>query len=74
MYKRQRQILEKDFTYPHMRALPEKPDKLITIMGPSKTESLSGFRLGVGYGTPEIITRMEKLQAVVSLRLSLIHI
>ena len=51
-----------------MRALPEKPDKLITIMGPSKTESLSGFRLGVGYGTPEIITRMEKLQAVVSLR------
>ena len=48
-----------------MRALPEKPDKLITIMGPSKTESLSGFRLGVGYGTPEIITRMEKLQAVV---------
>ena len=63
-----RQILEKDFTYTHMRALPEKPDKLITIMGPSKTESLSGFRLGVGYGTPEIITRMEKLQAVVSLR------
>lgn len=57
-----RQILEKDFTYTHMRALPEKPDKLITIMGPSKTESLSGFRLGVGYGTPEIITRMEKLQ------------
>ena len=63
-----RQILEKDFTYTHMRALPEKPDKLITIMGPSKTESLSGFRLGVGYGTPEIITRMEKLQAVVALR------
>jgi aspartate/methionine/tyrosine aminotransferase len=63
-----RQILEKDFTYTHMRSLPEKPDKLITIMGPSKTESLSGFRLGVGYGTPEIITRMEKLQAVVSLR------
>ena len=63
-----RQILEKDITYTHMRALPEKPEKLITIMGPSKTESLSGFRLGVGYGTPEIINRMEKLQAVVSLR------
>lgn len=63
-----RQIFDKDQTYVHLRALEEKPDTLITIMGPSKTESLSGFRLGVGYGTPEIITRMEKLQAVVSLR------
>ena len=63
-----RQILDPDQPYTHIRALEEKPDNLITIIGPSKTESLSGFRLGVGYGTPEIITRMEKLQAVVSLR------
>ena len=63
-----RQIFDKDQKYVHLRALEEKPDTLITIIGPSKTESLSGFRLGVGYGTPEIITRMEKLQAVVSLR------
>lgn len=63
-----RQIFDKDQPYTHIRALEEKPDQLITIIGPSKTESLSGFRLGVGYGTPEIITRMEKLQAVVSLR------
>lgn len=63
-----RQIFDRDFEYTHIRALEEKPDQLITIIGPSKTESLSGFRLGVGYGTPEIITRMEKLQAVVSLR------
>ena len=63
-----RQIFDPDWEYTHIRALSEKPDQLITIIGPSKTESLSGFRLGVGYGTPEIITRMEKLQAVVSLR------
>lgn len=44
------------------------PDNLITIMGPSKTESLSGFRLGVAYGSPILISRMEKLQAIVSLR------
>jgi aspartate/methionine/tyrosine aminotransferase len=37
-------------------------------MGPSKTESLSGFRLGVAFGSSKIITRMEKLQAIVSLR------
>ena len=63
-----RQIFDPEQPYTHLRALEEKPDQLITIIGPSKTESLSGFRLGVGYGNAEIITRMEKLQAVVSLR------
>jgi len=37
-------------------------------MGPSKTESLSGFRLGIAFGAPAIVERMEKLQAIVSLR------
>jgi aspartate/methionine/tyrosine aminotransferase len=55
-------------TYTHLRACAKRPEKLITIMGPSKTESLSGFRLGVAFGTAELITRMEKLQAIVSLR------
>ncbi|MCU4157749.1 pyridoxal phosphate-dependent aminotransferase [Carboxylicivirga sp. A043] len=52
----------------HLRSADVQPDNLITIMGPSKTESLSGFRLGVAVGTPEIIDRMERLQAIVSLR------
>lgn len=43
-------------------------ENLITIIGPSKTESLSGFRLGVAFGSSKIIDRMEKLQAIVSLR------
>ncbi len=45
-----------------------EPENLITIMGPSKTESLSGYRLGVAFGSSKIIDRMEKLQAIVSLR------
>lgn len=53
--------------YTHIRAgLAE--DRVVTIMGPSKTESLSGYRLGVAFGSPAIIERMEKLQAIVSLR------
>jgi aspartate/methionine/tyrosine aminotransferase len=44
------------------------PENLITVMGPSKTESLSGYRLGVAFGSSHIIDRMEKLQAIVSLR------
>ncbi len=57
-------------SYTHLRALSERPDNLITIMGPSKTESLSGYRLGVAFGSAHLIDRMEKLQAIVSLRAS----
>lgn len=54
--------------YTHLCAAEIDPAKVITVMGPSKTESLSGYRLGVAFGSPEIIARMEKLQAIVSLR------
>lgn len=55
-------------TYTHLCGLKETPDNLITILGPSKTESLSGYRLGTAFGTEAIIRRMEKLQAIMSLR------
>ena len=55
-------------TYTHLCAHPRAPENMVTIMGPSKTESLSGYRLGVAFGTPAIIERMEQLQAIVSLR------
>jgi aspartate/methionine/tyrosine aminotransferase len=55
-------------SYTHLCASGIDPQLLVTIMGPSKTESLSGFRLGVAFGAPHIIERMEKLQAIVSLR------
>lgn len=55
-------------TYTHLRARIADRDNIITIMGPSKTESLSGYRLGVAFGGAQIIERMEKLQGIVSLR------
>lgn len=55
-------------TYTHLRAVAANPDSVLTILGPSKTESLSGFRLGVAFGAAHLIDRMEKLQAIVSLR------
>ena len=54
--------------YTHLRATETAPENLLTIMGPSKTESLSGFRLGVAFGTSRFIDRMERLQSIVSLR------
>ncbi len=64
-----RMLYEKE-QYTHLRSCKVKPKNLITIMGPSKTESLSGFRLGVAFGTSNLIERMESLQAIVSLRAS----
>ena len=55
-------------TYTHLRAKTADADKVVTILGPSKTESLSGYRLGVAFGPANLIDRMEKLQAIVSLR------
>lgn len=56
-------------TYTHLRATAAADrDKIVTILGPSKTESLSGYRLGVAFGATHLIDRMEKLQAIVSLR------
>lgn len=55
-------------TYTHLRAQVIDAENVVTIMGPSKTESLSGYRLGVAFGSKSVIARMEKLQAIVSLR------
>ena len=63
-----RQLFEGN-TYTHLAGQQVLgPENLITIIGPSKTESLSGYRLGVAFGAPKIIERMERLQAIVSLR------
>ena len=41
---------------------------MLTIMGLSKTESPQRFPSGYGFGSSWIIDRMEKLQAIVTLR------
>ncbi|MEO8543457.1 MAG: pyridoxal phosphate-dependent aminotransferase [Betaproteobacteria bacterium] len=55
-------------SYAHLRANPHAPENVITIIGPSKLESLSGYRVGSAFGTSALIDRMEKLQAIVALR------
>lgn len=62
-----RQIFD-DVEYSHLRAQSDMTDRTITIMGPSKTESLSGYRLGVAFGPAPLVERMEKVQAIATLR------
>lgn len=57
-------------TFTHFAGLSEAPRDTITIIGPSKTESMSGFRLGVAFGPAHLIARMEQLQAISTLRCS----
>jgi aspartate/methionine/tyrosine aminotransferase len=61
-------MLYRGESYTHLRAGAIQPEHVVTIMGPSKTESLSGFRLGVAFGTASVIDRMERLQAIMTLR------
>lgn len=55
-------------TFTHLCAAGIAPEQVVTILGPSKTESLSGYRLGVAFGAAQLIERAERLQAIVSLR------
>ena len=50
-------------SYVHLRAMNVDPEHVVTILGPSKTESLSGSRLGVAFGSKVVVERMEKLRA-----------
>lgn len=52
--------------FSHLRS--HSRERVLTLMGPSKTESVSGARVGVAAGPAEIISRMEQLQGIVSLR------
>jgi aspartate/methionine/tyrosine aminotransferase len=61
-------MLYRGESYTHLCAATTQPEQMVTIMGPSKTESLSGFRLGVAFGTASLIDRMERLQAIATLR------
>lgn len=54
--------------FPHLRAAPGMADRSITLIGPSKTESLSGCRIGVVVGPPDVMEAVEQVLAVTSLR------
>jgi len=54
--------------FAHFATLPGMWERTLTTFGPSKTESLSGYRIGAAVGNPELINRMEDVMAIASLR------
>jgi aspartate/methionine/tyrosine aminotransferase len=54
--------------YTSIASLPGMKNQTITLLGPSKTESMSGYRLGVAVAQSQIINSMESILSMTSLR------
>jgi aspartate/methionine/tyrosine aminotransferase len=55
-------------TYGHIGSLPNMTERTVTLLGPSKTESMSGYRVGVAVGPPPVIDAIEQVVSMASLR------
>jgi aspartate/methionine/tyrosine aminotransferase len=54
--------------FAHLIAEEGMQERCVTTLGPSKAESMSGYRLGVVVGPTEIINAIEDVQAITSIR------
>ena len=54
--------------YTNIASLPGMKNQTITLLGPSKTESMSGYRVGVALAQSQIINSMESILSMTSLR------
>lgn len=52
----------------HLIAVEGMRERCLTLVGPSKTESMSGYRVGAAVGPRELIDRMEDVLSVAALR------
>jgi aspartate/methionine/tyrosine aminotransferase len=54
--------------YAHLGTLPGMEQRTVTLIGPSKTESMSGYRVGAAIGPSEVIESMEQVISFAALR------
>ncbi len=54
--------------FTHLVGLPGMRDRCATLVGPSKTESLSGYRVGAAVGPREVIDRVEDVLCLSAMR------
>jgi aspartate/methionine/tyrosine aminotransferase len=57
-----------DNEFVHIGSLPGMAERTVTLLGPSKTESMSGYRLGAAVGPRDVIEAMEQVVSLASLR------
>lgn len=61
-------LVYEDTPFPHVAAEPGAFDLTCTLLGPSKTESLSGYRLGVVVASEPVMRSIENMLSITSLR------
>ncbi len=54
--------------FPHLISRPGMQDRCVTLTGPSKTESLTGYRIGAVVGPPDVVDGAEDVLAATALR------
>jgi len=54
--------------YLHLGSLPGLAERTVTLLGPSKTESMSGYRVGVAVGPAPVVDAMERVLSLTALR------
>lgn len=54
--------------FAHLASLPGMAERTVTLVGPSKTESMSGYRVGAAVGPAAVIDSMERVLGMASLR------
>jgi aspartate/methionine/tyrosine aminotransferase len=57
-----------DAPFPHLAAMAGMRDRCVTLLGPSKTESMSGYRIGVTVGPADVLDAIESVVSATSLR------
>jgi aspartate/methionine/tyrosine aminotransferase len=57
-----------DRSFAHLIAQPGAKDRCVTLVGPSKTESMSGYRVGAAVAPAAIVERMEDVLSIIALR------
>ncbi|CCH32546.1 aminotransferase class I/II-fold pyridoxal phosphate-dependent enzyme [Actinosynnema sp. NPDC047251] len=57
-----------DNPYTHLAAQPGMARRTVTLLGGSKTESLSGYRVGVAVGPADVMDAIEQVMAISCLR------
>jgi aspartate/methionine/tyrosine aminotransferase len=61
-------LLYRDTKLTQIGALPGMAERTVTLVGPSKTESMSGFRVGAAVGPAGLIDAMEQVLSLASIR------
>ncbi len=61
-------LMHNNQSYTHLAAMPGMKKRVITLLGPSKTESLSGYRLGIVVAPEHLMPRLENVLSLMALR------